>query len=144
VPRSIETLRDWLEENPPDPARFTQTAAGVARRALTGEDFFIAVRELLDELALLREDALRARALSEEPPPTGDARQDAYLAALAEHVATQSGLAPPSWTAGPSRFLERFWFVSSVEGFRAIAIAQSPAAFRRRGVFIARSSLERR
>jgi hypothetical protein len=37
----------------------------------------------------------------------------------------------------------RFWFVSEVPGFRAIAIAQAPAAFRRRGVFIPERSLHR-
>jgi len=43
----------------------------------------------------------------------------------------------------PSRFLDRFWFVSDVRGFRAISIAQAPAAFRRRGVFIPERSLHR-
>jgi hypothetical protein len=41
------------------------------------------------------------------------------------------------------RFLDRFWFPSAVPGFRALAIAESPAAFRRRGIFIARGALER-
>jgi len=39
--------------------------------------------------------------------------------------------------------LGHFWFVSDVVGFRAIAIAQSPAAFRRRGIFIACDALSR-
>ena len=49
----------------------------------------------------------------------------------------------PVWATEPDRFLECFWFVSGVPGFRAIAIAQSPAAFRRRGIFIARDALSR-
>jgi hypothetical protein len=38
---------------------------------------------------------------------------------------------------------ELFWFVSEVRGFRALALAQSPAAFRRRGIFIAEGALQR-
>jgi hypothetical protein len=43
----------------------------------------------------------------------------------------------------PQRFLDRFWFVSEVPGFRATAIAQAPAAFRRRGIFVPERSLHR-
>ncbi len=75
--------------------------------------------------------------------PTGDRRHDAYLGALAEHLATVHGLDRPRWSVGAERFLDRFWFVSDVPGFRAAAIAQAPAAFRRRGVFIPERSLHR-
>jgi hypothetical protein len=33
--------------------------------------------------------------------------------------------------------------LSAVPGFRALALAQSPAAFRRRGIFIAEGALQR-
>jgi hypothetical protein len=82
--------------------------------------------------------AIRARAR-----PTGDARADAYLGALAEHLAATHGLERPAWAVEPERFLDRFWFVSAVPGFRALAIAQAPAAFRRRGIFIAQGALQR-
>ncbi len=137
------TLRDWLVENPPPDSAFTQTVAGVAERVVLGDPFLPAVRELLDEFSLLGTDDQRLRALEEAPRPTGDQRHDAYLAALAEHLAAASGIARPPWTCDPERFLERFWFVSEVEGFRALAIAESPAAFRRRGVFVSRGSLDR-
>lgn len=51
--------------------------------------------------------------------------------------------AGPGWSVEPERFLDRFWFVSEIPGFRAMAIAQAPAAFRRRGVFIPERSLHR-
>lgn len=111
------TLSDWLTANPPPDERFTQTLAGVAERVIDGEDLRFAVREFLDESAIRGSDELRAA--------TG-------------------GLSRPAWAIEPSRFLDAFWFPSPVPGFRAIAIAQSPAAFRRRGIFIARGSLERR
>jgi len=134
---------EWLAANPPPDAAFKQSVAGVARRALAGESFDLAARELLDELALLQHDGQRARALGEEPPLTGEPRHDAYLAALAEHYALRFGIDRPPWVTRPHRFLDRFWFPSDVVGFRAVAIAQSPAAFRRRGIFIAAGALER-
>jgi hypothetical protein len=136
------TLKDWLARNPPPASSFTQTVAHVADRVRAGEPFLPAVREFLDEFKF-RPEELRDKAIADEPAPTGDERYDAYLAALAEHIAGVEGLKLPQWTRDDNRFLDRFWFVSEVTGFRAIAIAQSPAAFRRRGIFISSGSLER-
>ena len=136
-------LRDWLVDNPPPDAAFTQSAANVAERVAAGEPFLPAVRELLDEFGLLNTNGQRQRALAERPRPTGDRRHDAFLGALAEHLAGIAGITRPPWTSDPDRFLEHFWFVSDVRGFRALAIAESPAAFRRRGIFISRGALER-
>lgn len=134
-----ETLHEWLREHPPAAERFSQTLATAARR----DDFRIAVREFLDEYGF-RGGELRAAAIREEPSPTGDTRHDAYLAALAEHLALREGLPVPRWAAAPERFLDAFWFPSPTPGFRAIAIARSPMAFRRRGIFITPDALDRR
>lgn len=140
---SPTSTAEWLAANPPPDAAFTQSCADVARRTVGGEPFDFAMRELLDELALLQTDEQLARSIADEPHPTGDRRHDAYLAALAEHIALQRGLSRPAWTTHPNRFLDRFYFKSDVPGFRGLAIAQSPAAFRRRGIFIAAGALER-
>jgi hypothetical protein len=137
------TLRAWLAAHPPPDASFTQTLALVSERVRAGEDLRFAVREFLDELALLPREDLRIRAIRARPEPTGDPRADAYLGALAEHVAATHGMERPAWSVESERFLERFWFVSEVPGFRALAVAQSPAAFRRRGIFIAKGALQR-
>ncbi len=139
----ITTRSDWLAANPPALAGLTQTLAGIAHRARLGEDFQHAVREFLDEFSLRASDHSRVEAIAERPQATGEPRYDAYLAALAEHLATVHGLDRPLWSLEPGRFLERFWFVSEVPGFRAISIAQAPAAFRRRGVFVPERSLHR-
>ena len=139
---SVTALRDWIARHPPPPEAFTQTLAGIARRVIAGEPFLAAMREFLDEFEL-RPQRLRPSAIEERPPATDDVRYDAYLAALAEHLAVVHELDRPEWATEPARFLDRFWFPSDVAGFRAIAIAQSPAAFRRRGIFIAAGSLER-
>lgn len=138
----MTTFRDWLGRNPPPASAFTQTLADVARRVGDGAPFLHAVREFLDEFGL-RPEELRLQAIVERPTPTGDRRYDAYLGALAEHLALGNRFERSSWASEPTRFLEQFWFVSEVKGFRAIAIAQSPAAFRRRGIFITHGSLVR-
>jgi hypothetical protein len=137
------TLKDWLADHPPPDSAFSQSLAGVALRVRAGQDFWPAVRELLDEFNLLQTDEQRLRAIADEPGLTDDRRYDAYLAGLGEHLALRYRLARPEWTIAPGRFLDRFWFVSDVKGLRAIAIAQSPIAFRRRGVFVPARSLER-
>jgi hypothetical protein len=137
----LDTRSDWLA-NHASPRLLTQTLAGVAARTRGGEDFHYAVREFLDEFAL-RDDNGRAKAIAEQPELMGDTRQDAYLGALAEHLAVAHDLARPRWSVEPERFLDRFWFVSDVRGFRAVSIAQAPAAFRRRGVFVPERSLHR-
>jgi hypothetical protein len=136
------SLADWLADHPPSPSAFTQTLAGVARRTLEGEPFLHAVREFIDEFRL-RPAGMMSEALLEAPPGTGDVHHDAYLGSLAEHLCLVHDLHPPAWCLEPSRFLDRFWFPSPVKGFRAMAVAQSPAAFRRRGIFIAGNSLDR-
>jgi hypothetical protein len=139
----LTTRSDWLAANPPDAERLCQTLAVLAQRVRQGEDFRHTVREFLDEFALRGDDRSRADAIEQRPESIGDPRQDAYLGALAEHLATVHHLTRPSWSVEPERFLDRFWFFSDNVGFRAVAIAQAPAAFRRRGVFIPERSLHR-
>jgi hypothetical protein len=141
--KPLITHSNWLAENPPPAERLNATLAGVAERVRDGERFNFAVREFLDEFALRGSDRSREEAIAERPPSTGDPRWDAYLGALAEHLAVTHRVERPGWSVEPERFLDRFWFVSEVPGFRAVAIAQAPAAFRRRGVFVPERSLHR-
>jgi hypothetical protein len=138
----METLRDWIAEHPPPDERFTQTLAGVAERVRDGEDLHFAVRELLDEFALRGRNELRLRALAEEPVSV-DPHVDAYLGALAEHLARTHELDIPSWALEERRSLDHMWFPGVAPGFRPTALRESPAAFRRRGIFIARGALTR-
>jgi hypothetical protein len=82
----------------------------------------------------------RRELLREEPPPTGDERWDVLLAALAEHLAAIDGRRGPGWCE--QRQLAQFWFPFNTRAARAEAIVHAPAAFRRRGVMVARSELE--
>jgi hypothetical protein len=78
--------------------------------------------------------------LASEPLETGDERWDVLLAALAEHLAARDGRGAPSWVE--SRSLRRFWFPFNTRAARVDAIVHAPAAFRRRGVFVAAQELE--
>jgi hypothetical protein len=140
---SAVTLKQWLAEHPPPDSAFKQTLALVSERVRAGEDLLFAVREFLDEFGLLPHRDLKERAIGAMPAPIGDVRADAYVAALGEHLAGAEGLERPGWTIDPDRFLERFWFVPETRGFWALAVVESPAAFRRRGIFLSEGALQR-
>jgi hypothetical protein len=78
--------------------------------------------------------------LDEEPPGTGDERWDVFLAALAEHLAARDGRAAPSWVE--QRSLRQLWFPFNTRAARVDALVHAPAAFRRRGVYVAPQELD--
>ncbi len=84
--------------------------------------------------------ATRFGLLAQEPAGTGDERWDVFLAALAEHLAARDGRGAPSWVE--SRSLRRFWFPFNTRAARVDAVVHAPAAFRRRGVYLAAQELE--
>ncbi|MEV6924088.1 hypothetical protein AB0M46_06185 [Dactylosporangium sp. NPDC051485] len=82
----------------------------------------------------------RRRLLDDEPAATGDEHWDVFLAALAEHLAARDGSAGPPWAE--QRSLDRFWFPFNTRAARVDAVVHTPAAFRRRGVYVAPGELE--
>jgi hypothetical protein len=78
--------------------------------------------------------------LGDEPVSVGAERWDVVLAALAEHLDARDGRAGPSWAE--TRSLRRFWFPFDTKAARVDALVHAPAAFRRRGVFVAAQELE--
>lgn len=82
-------------------------------------------------------------ALAAEPAPTGNALNDAYLAAVAEHLAVQRGWTAPEWVHQPERFLKLPFFAGGLEGMKAILLRESPMAFRRRQIFVSENALTR-
>ncbi len=105
------------------------------------QHFDIAVREFLDSWQAMTRDE-RQEALSEEPVAIGRI-EDAYLAALAEHLAQAGQLDVPAWTEAPSRFLREPFFAGGLESLKAILLVESPSAFRRRLIFISADALSR-
>lgn len=117
------------------------TLQDVATRTLAGEHFDMLVREFLDAFYLAGEKA-RQRAISVAPLPVGPV-QDAYLAAVAEHLALKFGLVVPAWAEEPGRFLTKPFFAGGLEDLKAILIVESPLAFRRRQIFVSANALSR-
>jgi hypothetical protein len=119
-----------------------QNIAEIARRAIEGsQGFDAACRELLDEWQSM-DGSRRLGALAQEPASVGRI-EDAYLAALAEHLALSARLPAPAWTDAPQRFLSEPFFSGGLESLKAILLAESPLAFRRRLIFISVDGLSR-
>ncbi len=69
-------------------------------------------------------------------------RFDALLAATAEYLCRELGLATPSWLAAiPAVRIP--WFVSGMENLKAIAFVESPLPFRLRKIFVLENFLSR-
>jgi hypothetical protein len=90
----------------------------------------------LDEYRFATDDQ-RCVLLAEEPVSTGDKRWDVMLAAVAEHLSFQDDRAAPVWVRGAGReWLGSVWWVVPLASSRPWSLAHSPAAFRRRGIFL--------
>lgn len=119
------------------------TLAEVASRRNAGEDWSVLLREFLDEFyeALRRGEAQAC--IAQTPESVADAQEHASLGAIGEHLARRWLLAIPAWTNDPSRFLRRPYFTTPLEGLKALLLAESPIAFRRRLIFTEAEPLRR-
>jgi hypothetical protein len=122
------------------------TLAEVARRTIAGERFDYPLCEFLDDfyMRLRRQEVADAQAsLMNEPEALPCPINHALLGAVGEHLALRWGLKTPAWTNDASRFLKRPHFTTPLEGFKAMLIAESPLAFRRRLIFTEAEPLRR-
>ena len=119
----------------------------VVRDSETVEDIGCNLADFLDHVNLLAKQptaaARIAASLRTEPPHTGNAVQDAYLAAVAAHLAHRQGLRAPAWTGTKDRRLEHPWFALPDAWARATLLRDSPAAFRERNLFTTEDALHR-
>ena len=111
--------------------------AGLAAFVAAEPDFDVRWRLVVEFLKEYHREPSgeRWRLLADAPEAVGDERWDVLFAGLAEHLAMRDGQDAPLWSA--SRGLRRFWFPFDTPGARAQALVHAPAAFRRRGVFVA-------
>src|SRR5579872_4010377 len=120
------------------------TLAEVARRSNAGEqEFSAALREFLDEFYGAVRAGAAAGLIAAEPEPIGEAQQHAFLGAVGEHLARRWNLPIPAWTEDRSRFLQRPYFTTPLEGLKAMLLVESPLAFRRRLIFTEAEPLRR-
>lgn len=122
--------------------RGTSLADVVAFAAVDGEiDAFL--REFLDAFYLEDDQSKRFAMIRDAPALTDDAKANAYLAAVAEHLALRNGLEIPGWVHVDARFLKRPFFPAKLESLKAILLVESPTAFRRRMIFVGADPLYR-
>jgi len=118
-----------------------RTLCEVARRVNKGEQKFDpAVLEFLDSFYAYPE--LRASATKDRPELI-DALHDAYLAAVAEHLARSYDLPIPEWTEMQGNDLHEPFFAGGLESLKGVLVAESPTAFRRRLLFVSKNALSR-
>jgi hypothetical protein len=53
----------------------------------------------------------------------------------------RAGVAVPSWSSTTDKFLNTWWFLMPFASLHGTVMAETPAAFANRGVFISRDSL---
>ena len=126
--------------NKPNQHRRPESLCEVAERAASGQPFDPVLREFLDEFYTHPDS--REAMIVDEPRSVG-LLQDAYLAAVAEHLAERWRLRCPDWVNEGHRFLHRPFFASGLESLKATLLVESPVAFRRRMIFVGADVLSR-
>lgn len=77
------------------------------------------------------------------PPSQGTSnRIRALLACTVEALCAECGVSCPWWCGGVG-FLPEPWFVAGIENLKAAALAESPAYFRQRNIFVLANFLTR-
>ena len=120
-----------------------QLSESCQKKALADGKLGAFIRELLDEFYALTDSEAKLRAISDEPPTLNKATENAYLAAVAEHLPLTNRICPPDWTQQEGRFLKRPFFPAQLESLKALCIKESPTAFRRRMIFVDANPLSR-
>lgn len=132
----------------PHVRRGARRAAEVARaiaELLATEGERAAWREVLDFVDDVRgsSNPVKAWLVADPPPLCGDARFDAALAGVIELLCNEAGIAAPSWTTEPARYVEPWWFVAGLPGYEAMALRDSPVELKRHGVFVNAGAFDR-
>jgi len=115
----------------------------VALQGKTASERDAFLREFLDSFYAEPSSGRRQAMLAAIPPLLEDDRENAYLAAVAEHLALRFHLWPPEWVEHKSRFLKRAFFPCGLESLKATLLMESPPAFRRRLIFVGSDPLFR-
>ncbi len=101
------------------------------------EHWRIPFMDFVDELRGSRDISLL-----ETPFRLGDEKVDSLLASTIEYFCHELQIETPDWVWDVPACKEP-WFVSGYENLKAISIAESPAFFRRRKIFVLENFLTR-
>ena len=86
--------------------------------------------------------APEASLIDSAPIAATEKRIRCLAASTVEALCEEAGLDIPSWCAGIGP-LQEPWFVAGVENLKAMALAESPATFRKRNIFVLGNFLDR-
>ena len=117
--------------------RIILTLYKTAKRIVAGTAHYIAIKEHIDQWNRSKSGALHR----DEPPLTGIAFIDAWLAGAAEHESLIIDQPAPAWTENPCRFLSEPFYQGGVNS-RMIALVETPFAFRRRLLFTGKTFIQ--
>jgi hypothetical protein len=118
--------------------------AAVAEATATREQFFHALHDFLEGFyAEPSAERLREEPIRLTDRLGDDDYADAYLAAVAEYLAERHSLPVPAWAFDPSRVAREPTFAFKTPEGRIFLLAESPAAFRARNIFISADALSR-
>lgn len=120
--------------------RRPESLAEVADWSSDRREFEYHFADFLDQFYLER----RPEMLAQEPRRlkdliNDDGVADAYLAATARLI----GVFPPRWAWAEDRKLKSPWFAHPGPNVRAMLLAESPAPFRERNLFVSENALSR-
>lgn len=102
------------------------------------------LREFLDAFYGADGDLARQAAfIAEEPGFLQDAKADAFLGGVGEHLARRWGLPIPAWVRDDARYLTTAMFVPDEKNLRSYLICVSPVSFRARLIFTGPDPLQR-
>jgi hypothetical protein len=117
------------------------TLQEVVRRVKAGEQKFDpSLREFLDSFYANPDSRMQA---IDQRPACIDAVHDAYVAAVAEHLARVYGLPIPEWSETHGNGLREPFFAGGLQSLKGVLVAESPTAFRRRLLFVSKDALSR-
>jgi hypothetical protein len=138
--KSVENIKVY---SPPWPITSSGNIAATLQSALRISGVhggFGVVREWVNEFR--RAPDWAKLLIIESEPARVDERWDALLAGVCEYLAFGESLRVPRWALSPSRFLEYGWWVTNLEGLRAVVMRDTPPALLARNVFLDGTALE--
>ena len=120
------------------------TLSALANEIKTKEDFSFGLKNFLDCFYAKPDSEM----LEEEPRLLKDVLHDdgfadAYLGAVAEQLSRRNNLKIPAWCMSRERMIEKPFFAASTFKMQRLLLADSPAAFRWRNIFVSRDALSR-
>jgi hypothetical protein len=116
----------------------------VVERTKDDDDWQHHLREFLDAFYAHHGDPFfQELFIAHDPGLIGQARADAFLGGVGEHLARRWGLPVPNWVRHEARYLRVAMFVPDEKRLRPRLLFTSPVAFRPRLIFTGPDPLQR-